>query len=211
MPALSVLTLGVFKDDPYQALSAVLTPSDHPHPRERISDWSEKRLRAGALVPNAIVADIASNAPVGEMPLVLVFCVGEPEPSMRSEGPRELERVCTLVIDVAVPEHQLPTGVTLRAVLNAFCRVVEIVLLNDRSSDGCLGGLADEIELGAQTFEMERDSARVVYHARIEFRVSYADEMAVPVSDQLEVVGVQYDLAPTDAAIDAEDEIHPPQ
>lgn len=207
MPALSVLTLGVFKDDPYTALAAVLTPSDHPHPRERIADWAEKRLRAAALLPQAIVAEISSGVPLENMPLVMLFCAGELDPTVRGEGPRELERVCTLSIDLAIREHQLPEGVQMRAVVHAFCRVIELVLLNDRSSDGCLGGLADEIELGAQAIEIERDSERIVHHVRIEFRVTYADELAVPVSTALEQMNIRWNLAPPDGVIDAEDEI----
>lgn len=211
MPPLSTLTLGVFRDSVFAALQTGLTASDHPHPRARIRDWVAQRLRAGALAPGAIREDVVT-LDIEELPVVNVFSVGEAEPPAPWEGPRELERVCQLVVDVGVAEKNLPGGLTLINVLDAFARVIELLLLNDRDAQlGLFGGLAHEIAGPATVIEVEEKGERLVFHARMEFRVTYPDELSVPVGNALEVVGVQWDLAPKDGAIDAEDEIHPPQ
>lgn len=214
MPPLTLeeLTLGVFSSDLYAALEVDIADFDHPHPRARIRDAVVQRLRAATTEGESgrVQGELATALELESLPMVLVYTPTETEPKEHGEGPREIARSCSVAVDVAVSEKALG-GIPICDVLDAFGRCVELLLLNDRSTSGCLSGRGDEITMGAQALEIETAAERQVFHLRMGFLVTYVDELAVPVTTELEQVNVQYDLAPPDGVIDAEDEIHPEQ
>lgn len=206
---ISELTLGVFKDDPFAALDVAIPASDHPHPRTRIRMHILARLRAAAAQPARVLdtATIPTDLE-DELPLVLLYALREGVPTEFSESPRVLQRTAFVVVHAVAAERDLPTGVPLQDVLDAFARVVELLVLNDRGPDGTFfGEQAADCSLGETDIQSDSSGERVVIHARVSVRILYQDEVAVPADTKLQVVNVNWDLAPPDGRFEAQDRI----
>lgn len=206
MTALSTLTLGIFKDDPYASLDVTLTITTHPHPRARIRDAAVKRLREAALLPANIRPHRALATMLHDLPAVFVYTLSEGDPEEYSEGPLVLARALDLAVHVVVTQPPAD-GPSLEDALDAITRVVEIVLGNDRDQHGALSAQAAVCRIGTTTIKYEHEGERLLVHAGLTFRVTYQDEFGVPVGDALEKIHVDWDLAPPDEQIEAEDEI----
>lgn len=211
MPTISELTLGIFQDDPYTALDVALTLTDHPHARARIRDAAVKRLRAAALAPDRIVSSRPTPTAMADLPKVFVYTLNESDPDEFSDGPVVVERKLELAVHLIIAEEELG-DISLEDALDGLAHVAEILLVNDTDDRRrALSGQASACVLGGTTIAFSDEGERTLIQAGITFRVAYKDEFAVPVGDQLEVVGVDWDLAGRDGVLEAQDLIRPPR
>jgi hypothetical protein len=215
MATLSELTLGIFKnaDEMFDALHAELVLSDHPHPRARVRRWIVDRLKAAALLPAKIVSNRATPTALSDAPVVLVYLLGEEDPEPFNVSPLTYSRPATLALHAIVPELDLPEGVDLDEVADAFAYVFESMLLCDIDSHGLYFGAQAADCVPRQTeFVLEDKGERVYLHARTEWRITYQTTPASPATDPLAVVHADWDVGPTpDEQLEAEDTVSIPQ
>lgn len=207
--SLSQLTLGIFKDEAtlYDALDAALVLSTHPHPRARVRKWIYDRLRAAALVPAKIILSPPTPQALKNIPAVFVYTLNEEDPSRFDVSPLKYDRPLNLVLEAAIPQRDLPGGVSLDDVADAFAFAFEQMLLLDVDDKGLyFGKQVRSCEPGPTQHTLEASGELVFLSAITRWEVIYQSTPTRPATNKLETVHADYDVGPgPDQQLEAED------
>lgn len=180
--------------------------------RGLFGELGEKGLHVRTLIRRYVVARLREAAEAAQgrvfssriaplrkatLPCLVVWTRNE-KAEIYNTAPRSLERACELVVDVYAALNE-----TLDEVLDQMAKRVEWLVHRDESQ----GGLAKSTVLTSTETGLAREGQKVFGRAGLIFTVKYelpTEEDVLPV---FKGMNVQWDLAPTDGRIDAEDRL----